>query len=85
MAWQYSDYESQATDAERLVRIRLHKQEVIDQIHQDYSVPGRSINTAHLTSLISMVIDPRLKELEKREGITSTATTQGAFVRMRPV
>lgn len=85
MAWTYSDYESQPTDAERLKRLRLHKAEVADQIAKDYSVAGRSVQTSHLVNYLSTIVDPRLKELEAREGVSSTASRNGTFVRARPV
>jgi hypothetical protein len=85
VAWTYSDYESQSTDAARLSRLRLHKQEITDQIAKDYAVAGRSVQTAHLVSYISTIVDPRLRELESRVGTESGANKSGTFVRVRPI
>lgn len=51
MAWTYSDWVTKATgSAERLSRLRLHLQEVTDQIGASYSLPGISMSKGELVA-----------------------------------
>ena len=84
MAWQYSDYESQSDDSLRLQRLNLFIGEITASIHADYSINGRSVNTAHLESLLSTVLYPRRAELERVAGVVTEAN-RASFVRIRPL
>jgi hypothetical protein len=68
MAWTYADYETQTTDTDRLLRLRLHMAEVSDQITADITAGGgKSRSSASLTTYRAMLAE-RLQELERRTG-----------------
>lgn len=88
MAWTYGDYETQTSDALRLSQLRLHIGEVNAQIHADYAAGGRSYNSAHLTTYLSSVLMPRLKELQSTadSGVDADSVRVSAsFTRARPI
>jgi hypothetical protein len=88
MAWQYSGYESQATDAERLAMLRLHIQEVNDQLHAGYRMGERSYDPDALQKHIERVLMPRLREFEQKVpnssgmGSSTGRTTYASFGRI---
>lgn len=67
MAWTYSDYPSQATDALRLARARLFKTEIINAITADVSADGKSRGNTPLNALLTAV-NADIMEYERAVG-----------------
>jgi hypothetical protein len=53
MAWTYSGFRSEATDAARLTMARLFAQEISDKITADVSADGKSRASSPLNSLLA--------------------------------
>lgn len=73
----YYDFESQATDAARLARLRLHLDEVRGAITAGRSVSissdGKSWTKEDLSSVYLPGLMTRLRELENKPGILGRA------------
>ncbi len=78
MAWAYADYESQASDADRLSRLRLHIDEVSAKISAAVSDGPASRSTDGLVNYLTTVLTPRRQELERR---TASAAGRHSLVR----
>lgn len=67
MAWTYSDWRQQATDADKLTRLRLHLQEVTDAITAEVAGGGMSKSTNSYRSLLDY-LQGEERILEARAG-----------------
>lgn len=76
----YSDYESQASDAARLERLRLHISEVEDMMDADTSGADMSVSRASLEAKLRR-LQERRAELERK---VARASMTGVTVARTP-
>jgi len=55
MAWTYSDWVTLTSKSSRLTRLRLHIQEVVDELSASVSADGVSFNPSPLTNYLKML------------------------------
>ena len=67
MAWSYSDWESQSTDAARLTRLRQHLDEIHAVMDASMGGPVSSINFDTLNNYLKYLSERR-RELEAKVG-----------------
>jgi hypothetical protein len=72
MAWTYSDYPSQTTDALRLARARQFLGELMGSVRADVSADGLSRSSGSLNELIRQVRDD-IAAYERRTGAGDSA------------
>lgn len=73
MAWSYSNWILQTTDSSRLTRLRLHIQEVSEQL-------GRELQTSDMATS-SRELRIYLERLEKRERELTAVVGDGSTIR----
>lgn len=67
MAWTYSDWTSQATDAARLTRLNLHITEVSDAVGREIDADGKRVSSA----AVQQYLDTLLRQRERLESRTA--------------
>lgn len=88
MGWTYSDYESQATPALRLTKLRLHINEVNAVMGKELTVGMRSERSESLQTHLEKTLYPRLRELEKdadSDRLAESSRVKAGFTRGRPL
>jgi hypothetical protein len=71
-AWQYADWRSMSSDAERLARLRLHIEEVTQKMGPDVSGGGMSVSSGNLDGMLQRLED------EERSLASAVASQSGS-------
>ena len=78
MAWTYGDWVTYAPGASRLARLRLHVQEVSDQVVREVSADGKSVSSSAVQAYLNGLMDRM--DSEERRAASNGAVAGGVSV-----